>query len=116
MGRLILILLAVIVGSMLVLSVISGLFDLVDLVWRVVVWMLAGMIAGRLLRGKGYGPLYDILLGVGGGLLGGFLLRLIGLNAINNIPIVGGLVVGVIGAVLLVWIVRVLGGNRRFAG
>jgi uncharacterized membrane protein YeaQ/YmgE (transglycosylase-associated protein family) len=76
--------------------------------------MLAGMFAGRLIRGRGYGPTGDILLGIGGWLAGHFLLGLVGLGGISGIPIIGGILVAVIGAVFLVWLLRLLG-NRDFA-
>lgn len=86
----------------------------IDLIISVFFWMLAGMFAGRLLRGRGYGPVGDVLLGLAGGIVGTFVLSLIGLGGVGSIPLVGGIIVGVIGAVILVWLVRLLG-NKRFA-
>ncbi len=86
----------------------------IDLIISVFFWMLAGMFAGRLLRGRGYGPVGDVLLGLVGGIVGTFVLSLIGLGGVGSIPLVGGIIVGVIGAVILVWLVRLLG-NKRFA-
>ncbi|MBZ0298264.1 MAG: GlsB/YeaQ/YmgE family stress response membrane protein [Anaerolineae bacterium] len=76
--------------------------------------MLAGMFAGRLIRGRGYGPVGDVLLGLTGGIVGSLVLGLIGLGGIGHIPLIGGILVGVIGAVILVWLLRLLG-NRDFA-
>ena len=73
-------------------------------------WMLAGMFAGRIMRGRGYGPIADILLGLAGGIVGHFLFGLIGVSVGGGI--LGSLIVGTIGAVVLVWLGRVLGGNR----
>ena len=75
-----------------------------------ILWMLAGMFAGRIMRGRGYGPIADILLGLAGGIVGHFLFGLIGVSVGGGI--LGGLIVGTIGAVVLVWLGRVLGGNR----
>ena len=38
----------------------------IGLILAVISWMLAGMFAGRLLRGRGYGPMADIVLGLVG--------------------------------------------------
>ena len=35
-----------------------------------ILWMLAGMFAGRIMRGRGYGPIVDIILGLAGGVVG----------------------------------------------
>ncbi len=85
-----------------------------DLVISVFFWMLAGMFAGRLIRGRGYGPVGDVLLGIAGGIVGSLVLGLLGVGGIGNIPLIGGILVGVIGAVILVWLVRQFG-DRNFA-
>jgi len=80
----------------------------------IVLWMLAGMFAGRILRGRGYGPVMDVLLGVVSGFVGSFVLRLIGLAWIGNIWLIGNVLVGMIGAILFVYIIRVVG-DQSFA-
>ena len=72
------------------------------IVW-IIVGGLAGTITGRLVRGKGYGVVGDILLGLIGSLIGGFLFSLLGIGA-NNI--FGSIAVSVIGAVLFVIVMR----------
>lgn len=86
----------------------------VDLIISVFFWMLAGMFAGRLLRGRGYGPIGDVLLGLAGGIVGSIVLGFLGMGGIGQIPLIGGILVGIIGAVILVWLIRLLG-NRGFA-
>ena len=85
-----------------------------DLIVSVFFWMLAGMFAGRLIRGRGYGPVGDVLLGLTGGIVGSIILGLLGLGGIGQFPLVGGILVGIIGAVILVWLLRLLG-SRDFA-
>lgn len=99
----------IIVGPL--LNIVAG---LASLIIPVLFWMLAGMFAGRLLRGRGYGPVGDVLLGLAGGIFGALVLGLIGLGGIGDIWLVGNLIVGIFGAVLLVWLIRMLG-NRDFA-
>ncbi|MBZ0288293.1 MAG: hypothetical protein K8I30_11820 [Anaerolineae bacterium] len=110
MGALVLLILAI-----LAVIALAGVAKLtVGLVIALLVWMLAGMFAGRIVRGRGFGPLADILLGLIGGVVGSFILRLVGLGWIGNIVLVGDVLVGVIGAVIVVYLVRLLG-NRSFA-
>lgn len=84
------------------------------LIVSVFLWMLAGMFAGRLIRGRGYGPTGDVLLGLAGGLVGSIVLGFLGIEAVGSVPLVGGILVGIIGAVILVWLIRLFG-NRDFA-
>lgn len=94
------------------LVVIGFLSSLVSLVLPIIVWMIAGMAAGRIIRGRGYGPLWDIQLGLVGGLVGNALLRLLGFGVATGL--VGQLIIGVFGAVILVYAVRLVV-NSRFA-
>jgi len=76
----------------------------------VLVWMLAGMFAGRIMRGRGYGPIVDIILGLAGGVVGHWLFGLLGVSI--GAGLLGSLIVGTIGAVVLVYLGRLLGGNK----
>jgi len=71
------------------------------LIWQIVIGILAGFLAGKIMRGRGYGVLIDLLLGILGSVLGGFLFGLLGLYAGG---LVGRLVVATVGAVFLIWI------------
>jgi uncharacterized membrane protein YeaQ/YmgE (transglycosylase-associated protein family) len=77
----------------------------VYLVWFLLVGLVAGWLAGKLTKGSGYGVVGDIVIGVLGAFVGGFLFRLIGMSAYGTI---GSIVVATIGAVVLVWVVRAL--------
>ena len=71
--------------------------------WVVTIGILAGFLAGKIMRGKGYGILVDLLLGLFGSVVGGFVFRLFGLHAYG---LIGQLVIATAGAVMLVWLVR----------
>jgi uncharacterized membrane protein YeaQ/YmgE (transglycosylase-associated protein family) len=81
------------------------------LAW-IVVGLIAGWLAGLVMKGSGYGILVDIILGVVGALVGGFLA-----SALFNVPDpISGfdlttLIVAFIGAVIVVAIVRALPGR-----
>ncbi|MGB7337577.1 MAG: hypothetical protein WBC91_01705, partial [Phototrophicaceae bacterium] len=71
-----------------------------------------GNIAGHMIRGEDYGVAGNIALGLVGGIVGAFILRLFGMGFILNIWLLGQILSGVIGAVLLVYITRwTLDGN-----
>jgi uncharacterized membrane protein YeaQ/YmgE (transglycosylase-associated protein family) len=72
-------------------------------VWQIVIGILAGFLAGKIMRGRGYGLLVDLLLGIVGSMLGGLIFSLLGLYSSG---LIGELVVATVGAVLLIYIVR----------
>jgi uncharacterized membrane protein YeaQ/YmgE (transglycosylase-associated protein family) len=73
------------------------------LLWWLLVGLIAGFLAGKVMKGQGYGILMDILVGIVGSILGGFLFGLIGIVAVGFI---GSIVVAFAGAVILIWLVR----------
>jgi uncharacterized membrane protein YeaQ/YmgE (transglycosylase-associated protein family) len=73
------------------------------LIWQIAIGILAGFLAGKIMRGRGYGILMDLLLGIVGSMLGGVVFGLLGLNSSG---IIGQLVVATVGAILLIYIVR----------
>jgi len=86
-------------------------FTLVNFIIMVLIWIFIGYLAGQLIRGKGYGPVGDAALGIGGGIVGSVLLNLLGRDAWDS-GFIGRIVFGAIGAVVLVFLVRVV--NKDF--
>jgi uncharacterized membrane protein YeaQ/YmgE (transglycosylase-associated protein family) len=78
---------------------------MIYLVWVVLIGILAGWIAGRITKGSGFGLLGDLVVGVVGSLLGSLIFGVLGLGAYT---LVGRLVVAVVGAVVLLWLIRVI--------
>ena len=82
------------------------------LAW-LVVGLIAGWLAGMVMKGGGYGVVGDIIVGILGALLGGFLASVfLGssyLSGINPVTVL----VAFIGAVILIAIVRSLPGRAR---
>jgi uncharacterized membrane protein YeaQ/YmgE (transglycosylase-associated protein family) len=75
------------------------------LAW-IVVGLIAGWLAGQVMKGGGYGVLVDIILGILGGILGGWIFSLLGIW--QGRGMIGSIIVAFIGAVILVGITRVL--------
>lgn len=79
----------------------------------IVVGLIAGWLAGMVLKGGGYGIIGDIIIGVVGGLLGGWVASSVlhigaEVNGIN----LESILVAFAGAVLLLVILRLLRGGR----
>jgi uncharacterized membrane protein YeaQ/YmgE (transglycosylase-associated protein family) len=107
---------ALIVIILLVLFVIGPLLKIAAgltfaLIIPILFAMLAGMFAGRLIRGRGYGPFGDVLLGLAGWFVGAIVLGMLGVGASGGLV---GILVSIVGAVILVGLVRLLG-DKDFA-
>jgi len=76
------------------------------LLWWIVVGLIAGWLAGKVMRGGGYGVLVDIVLGILGAIVGGWLFG--ALHIFIGYGLIGSILVAFIGAVILVWITRLL--------
>jgi uncharacterized membrane protein YeaQ/YmgE (transglycosylase-associated protein family) len=84
----------------------------VSIVGWIVLGLIAGWLAGQFMRGSGYGILGDIVLGILGALVGGWVTSaLLGRDMVNGFNI-ESLIVAVLGAILLIAISRLFTGRR----
>jgi uncharacterized membrane protein YeaQ/YmgE (transglycosylase-associated protein family) len=74
-------------------------------VWFLIIGVIAGWLAGKVMRGRGFGLIGDLVVGILGALVGGFLFKFLGIAAYG---FVGSLVTATVGAMILLWIVRLL--------
>ena len=77
-------------------------------VWSLLVWILVGAVAGfvarKLVGGTPpFGTIGDVILGMAGGVVGGFLLAVAGIQGTVG-GLLGTIVTSIIGAVVLVWL------------
>lgn len=77
-----------------------------DFIWFILIGLAAGWLAGQLVKGGGFGLLGDIIVGVIGALLGGFLFSAFGLSSGGGL--LGSLLVATIGAVVLLFGLRLI--------
>lgn len=75
-----------------------------NLIWFIVIGIVAGFLAGRLTKGKGFGLLSNLMIGVGGAFLGAWLFGVLGISLGSGI--IGSLVTALIGAVLLLYLIN----------
>jgi len=73
--------------------------------WVVVIGILAGFLAGKLMRGKGFGLLVDLLVGIVGSFIGGWVFGMMGIGAYG---LIGQLLVSLVGALLLLFLIRLI--------
>lgn len=77
-----------------------------SLLWFLIVGLVAGWLAGVLVKGGGFGVIGDIVVGVVGAVLGGWLFSTFGASVGGGL--VGSIIVATIGAVILLFIVRLI--------
>jgi uncharacterized membrane protein YeaQ/YmgE (transglycosylase-associated protein family) len=75
------------------------------LLWTIILGILAGFIASKLVSGSGMGVLMDLVVGIVGSVLGGWIFGLLGLGAYG---LIGQLIMAVLGAVVLLLLVRAI--------
>lgn len=73
--------------------------------WFALIGLVAGWLAGQLTRGGGLGLVGDLVVGVLGAVLGGWLFGLLGFAPTN---LLGSLVMATVGAAIVLWLVRKL--------
>jgi uncharacterized membrane protein YeaQ/YmgE (transglycosylase-associated protein family) len=78
----------------------------------IVLGLVAGWLAGMIMRGSGYGIIGDIVLGVLGAIVGGWITGLVmGGDLVNGFNVVS-VIVAVLGAIVLIAISRLFTGRR----
>ena len=77
-----------------------------DLLWFILIGLCAGWLAGQFMKGGGFGVVGDIVIGVIGALLGGYLFSALGIYP--GAGLLGSLVVATIGAMVLLFLIRLV--------
>lgn len=80
------------------------------IIFWLIVGALAGWLAGVLVKGRGFGLMADIVVGVVGAVIGGFLSSALGVSLGHGL--IASLVTAVIGAVILLTLVRLAAPRR----
>ena len=79
-------------------------------IWYIIIGILSGFVAGKLMRGGGFGLVVNLIVGTIGGVLGGWVFSLLGISAGG---IIGSLITSVAGAIILLWIVGLISRSTR---
>ena len=73
-----------------------------NILWFIIIGAVAGWLAGQIMKGKGFGFLGNLIVGIIGGFLGGFVFDQLGIAFYG---IIGSLIAAVVGAVILLFII-----------
>lgn len=76
-----------------------------SLIIFLLIGLCAGWLAGKLMKGGGFGLVGDLIVGVIGALLGGWVFGLLGIGAYG---LLGQLIIATVGAILLLYLIRLL--------
>ncbi|HVS89592.1 MAG TPA: hypothetical protein VHF01_15400 [Candidatus Acidoferrum sp.] len=77
------------------------------------VGVVVGWVAGKALKGNGYGPVMDIAMGIGGAVAGGFLMRSTDISGLGGTILTT--LVAMVCAVLLTALAALANGRRVYA-
>jgi len=76
-----------------------------SLLYLLIVGLIAGWLAGKIMKGSGYGLLGDLVIGILGAMIGGSVLGLVG---IVTYGLIGNILSALVGAILLIFLVRLI--------
>ena len=77
----------------------------------IIIGIIAGFLTGKLMKGSGFGVLMDMIVGLAGALIGGFIMSRV-FGAASSGGFIYSIIVAVIGAVILTFLIRLISGNR----
>jgi uncharacterized membrane protein YeaQ/YmgE (transglycosylase-associated protein family) len=75
------------------------------IIWILLVGLIAGWLAGKIMKGSGYGLLGDLVVGILGAVIGGWIFGLLGIGAWG---LLGSIIVALVGALILLYVVRMV--------
>jgi uncharacterized membrane protein YeaQ/YmgE (transglycosylase-associated protein family) len=79
--------------------------------WWIVVGLVAGWATGKIMKGSGYGVLWDIVLGIVGAIVGGWIMQTLGFAGQGGF--IYTVLVAIPGAVVVTWIFRLVTRRSR---
>jgi uncharacterized membrane protein YeaQ/YmgE (transglycosylase-associated protein family) len=77
-----------------------------EFIWFIIVGLVAGWLAGVIVKGGGFGVIGDIVVGIVGALIGGWLFSSMGVSAGGGL--LGAIIVALIGAIILIFVLRLI--------
>jgi len=77
-----------------------------EFVWFIIVGLVAGWLAGVIMKGGGFGVVGDIVVGIVGALIGGWLFSTMGVSAGGGL--LGSILVALVGAIILIFLLRLI--------
>jgi uncharacterized membrane protein YeaQ/YmgE (transglycosylase-associated protein family) len=72
------------------------------MIYSIIIGAIAGWLAGKIFKGKSFGFIMNIIIGIAGGAIGGWAFGFLGIHAFSFI---GRIIISVLGAGILFWII-----------
>jgi len=73
----------------------------VGIIWSIIIGIIAGAIAGLIMKGRGYGFIINLIVGLAGSVIGGWIYGLLGFDVDNTLGVLG---MSVLGAMVLLFL------------
>lgn len=83
-----------------------------NIIGWIVIGLVAGWLTGKIMKGDGYGAIVDMVVGLIGALIGGFLFEKLGFGGVNEHGLIISIVIATIGAIILTFLLRLVTGRR----
>ena len=80
-------------------------------IWSIIIGIVAGYLAGKIMRGGGFGVIVNLILGIIGGVLGGWVFSLLGISAGGFL---GSFITSTVAAILLLGIGSLFNKSKEF--
>lgn len=75
------------------------------MLWFLIIGIVAGWLAGNIMKGRGFGLIGDLVVGVVGSFIGGYLFNALGLRAYG---VIGEIIMATSGAIVLLAVIRLI--------
>ena len=80
------------------------------LIWMIIIGGAAGWLTGVVVKGKGYGCIGNVVVGIVGSVIGGWLISLMPFGPLPGL--IGAMIMAVFGAVVLTAVLQLLAGRN----
>lgn len=77
-----------------------------EFIWFILIGLIAGWLAGQLMKGGGFGVVGDIVIGIIGALIGGYVFGVMGISTGGGL--IGSIIVATVGAVIFIFLLRLI--------
>ncbi len=79
----------------------------------IIIGVIAGWLTGKIMKGSGFGFIVDMIVGIVGAMVGGFLSFHLGLGGVREHGLIASILIATVGAVLLTFLLRLISGDRN---
>lgn len=84
-----------------------------NFVFYIIIGAIAGWLAGKIMKGKGFGVILNIVIGIIGSVIGGWLFRVLNIKFFVVNSYVTWIIIALVGAIILLFIVNLFSGKKK---